>query len=62
MPYGNYGCKGGNMYNTFLYIVTNEGIDTYNAYPFQEKVNGITTRMLIYKYTPYVNTAILVVV
>lgn len=51
VPYGNYGCRGGNMYNTFLYIVTNEGIDTYNSYPFQGKVNDITTHMLVYKYS-----------
>ena len=43
VPYGNHGCKGGDMYNTFLYIVTNEGIDLSTAYPFQGKVNGITT-------------------
>ena len=38
------------MYNSFLYIVTNEGIDTNNAYPYQGKVN----KGQIYKSTCHV--------
>ena len=38
VPYGNHGCQGGNMYDSFLYIVANEGIDTSASYPFKGKV------------------------
>ena len=38
VPYGNLGCKGGNMYDAFLYIVANDGIDTSSAYPYKGKV------------------------
>ena len=41
VPYGNLGCKGGNMYDAFLYIVANDGIDTSSSYPYKGKV-GIT--------------------
>ena len=38
VPYGNLGCKGGNMYDAFLYIVANDGVDTSSAYPYQGQV------------------------
>lgn len=38
VPYGNHGCKGGNMYVAFKYIVANEGVDTESSYPFVGKV------------------------
>ena len=38
VPYGNHGCQGGNMYDSFLYIVANEGIDTSSSYPYKGKV------------------------
>ena len=38
VPYGNHGCQGGNMYNTFLYIVSNDGVCTADSYPFKGKV------------------------
>ena len=38
VPYGNHGCKGGNMYDAFLYIVANDGIDTASSYPYGGKV------------------------
>ena len=38
VPYGNHGCQGGNMYYAFLYVISNEGVDTLNSYPFKGKV------------------------
>ncbi|CAI8032375.1 Cathepsin L-like, partial [Geodia barretti] len=37
VPYGNHGCQGGNMYNSFLYVVSNDGVDTADSYPFKGK-------------------------
>ena len=34
VPYGNHGCKGGNMNNAFKYVIANEGVDTAKSYPF----------------------------
>ena len=39
VSYGNHGCHGGNMYNTFQYIIANEGITTEVSYPFIAKVH-----------------------
>ena len=39
VPYGNVGCKRGNMYDAFLYIVANDGVDTSSAYPYQGQVS-----------------------
>ena len=30
------------MYNTFLYIVSNDGVDTSDSYPFKGKVRKLT--------------------
>lgn len=38
VAYGNHGCNGGSVHNTYLYIISNEGIDTANAYPYLEQV------------------------
>lgn len=40
VPYGNYACRGGNMYNAFLYIVSNDGIDSVDSYPYSETVSS----------------------
>nr|ACG63793.1 silicatein A1 [Latrunculia oparinae] len=37
VPYGNHGCKGGNMLYAFKYVIANEGVDTANSYPFYGK-------------------------
>nr|AND80742.1 silicatein alpha [Mycale phyllophila] len=37
VPFGNHGCKGGNMDSAFDYVITNEGLDVSDAYPFQGK-------------------------
>lgn len=39
VPEGNNGCKGGNMYNSFMYIIFNDGIDTSSSYSYQGKVD-----------------------
>ena len=38
VSYGNHGCHGGNMYNTYQYIISNEGVNTEGLYPFNAKV------------------------
>nr|AAF21819.1 silicatein beta [Tethya aurantium] len=42
VAYGNHGCQGGNMYNTYLYILSNDGIDTSDGYPFKGKQTSCT--------------------
>jgi len=36
--YGNGGCDGGLMTNTYNYVIQNRGISSYNVYPYQERV------------------------
>lgn len=40
VPEGNNGCDGGNMYNSFMYIIFNDGIDTTSSYKYQGKVQS----------------------
>ncbi|XP_003383726.1 PREDICTED: cathepsin L1-like [Amphimedon queenslandica] len=34
IPYGNKGCNGGNMYESFRYIIDNDGIDREDGYKY----------------------------
>ena len=43
VSYGNHGCKGGNMYNAYQYIVANDGVTTASSYPFISKVIKLLT-------------------
>ncbi len=38
VSYGNHGCQGGNMYDTYMYILANEGVATGDLYPFYGRV------------------------
>jgi len=40
VPYGNHGCHGGNMYDAFLYVISNEGVDKESSYAFRGKVSA----------------------
>nr|ACU86976.1 silicatein-like protein [Aulosaccus sp. GV-2009] len=35
IPYGNYGCSGGNHYNSFMYVIANDGIDKQSSYTYK---------------------------
>ena len=38
VPYGNFGCSGGNMYNSYMYVIANEGVDTEKWYSYNSRV------------------------
>ena len=40
VPYGNHGCACGDINNAFLYVIDNDGVDTYSSYPFRSKVSS----------------------
>lgn len=51
VPEGNHGCNGGNMYNSFMYVIDNEGIDTADGYPYQAIVSDALTAILPHSAT-----------
>nr|CBY80149.1 silicatein yellow variant [Tethya aurantium] len=42
VPYGNHGCKGGNMYIAFKYVIANDGVDSETSYPYGGKQSSCT--------------------
>ena len=50
VPYGNHGCKGGNMPAVYRYVIANEGVDTQNSYPFRGKVNATRTVTVLFQH------------
>ncbi len=42
VPYGNLGCNGGNVYDAFLYVIANAGIDTNSYYPYEGRVSRLS--------------------
>lgn len=55
VPEGNNGCKGGNMYNSFMYIIFNDGIDKANSYSYQATVRLII-RNLLYRVALFLSS------
>ena len=55
VPYGNYGCQGGNVQNAFEYIIANEGVASQSTYGYLAKVN-LCTKLLDDRYLFNVNT------
>ena len=41
VPYGNMGCRGGSVFNAYLYMI-NSGVSTYNCYPYRGRVSTVT--------------------
>ena len=39
VPYGNYGCSGGNVAKAFNYVISNNGIDSQSNYPYVGRVS-----------------------
>ena len=38
VPYGNHGCACGDINMAYLYVIDNEGVDTWSSYPYEAKV------------------------
>ena len=41
VPYGNHGCACGDTSNAYLYVIDNDGVDSWSSYPFRSKVSTI---------------------
>ncbi len=49
VPEGNHGCQGGNMYNSFMYIIFNDGINSEKSYKYQRMVSYVFIRAAQFK-------------
>ena len=51
MPYGNHGCRGGDVHTAFLYVIQNDGVDTEYAYRYEAKVKKYLNTLLLLRCT-----------
>ena len=40
VPYGNHACSCGDVYNSYLYVIDNDGVDTEYGYRYQAQVKS----------------------
>lgn len=40
VPYGNHGCNGGTILNTFQYVIDSNGVDREDKYSYKGRVRG----------------------
>ena len=43
VPYGNHACSCGDVYNSYLYVIDNDGVDTEYGYPYTANVREADT-------------------
>ncbi len=48
VPEGHHGCQGGNMYNSFMYII-NDGVNSEKSYKYQRMVSYVFIRAAQFK-------------
>ena len=45
--FGNHGCKGGYLSKSYLYVISNRGIDSESFYPYEHKVGAHLLRVIV---------------
>ena len=48
VPEGNNGCNGGNMYNSYMYVIFNDGVNTEKIYPFEGIVRPFFVHTILF--------------